>query len=284
MRKQTHRQLAKKGDRNNKTEQAKEVHRSLCKQQSNAAEEHLYVWCQWKSLGVRLIQAFLDFWMRNAAEVGWDAKAEAVSRKNSSVHQNEGWEAIITAPHRTILTGEQKNSNCDMKCHTSMSLIWVDRLGKMYLGNVMQKASERIVQCSATSSDAQQTGLNDSQGSLGQSRTGLGDLRMKIKSSLFQDCWNWVSDCSKQVRGKKEKIKSINLKVSLQLQMLKGKARETGMRIATGRDCFIRIQSFKEYAGSDQIGDGRTTKSILWKSGKYFKRSRFSYMKGTCTG
>lgn len=84
--------------------------------------------------------------------------------------------------------------------------------------------------------------------------------------------------------GKKEKIKSINLKVSLQLQMLKGKAQETGMRIATGRDCFIRIQSFKEYAGSDQIGDGRTTKSILWKSGKYFKRSRFSYMKGTCTG
>lgn len=104
------------------------------------------------------------------------------------MHQNEGWEAIITAPHRTILTGEQKNSNCDMKCHTSMSLIWVDRLGKMYLGNVMQKASERIVQCSATSSDAQQTGLNDSQGSLGQSRTGLGDLKMKIKSSLFQDC------------------------------------------------------------------------------------------------
>lgn len=62
---------------------------------------------------------------------------------------------------------------------------------------------------------------------------------------------------------KKEKIKSINLKVSLQLQLLKDKAQETGMRIATGRACFMRIQSFKECAGSDQIDDGRTTKSIL---------------------
>jgi len=60
-----------------------------------------------------------------------------ISREKSDVHQNEGWAAIITAPlhmweqHRTILTGEQKNSNCDMKCHVSMSFIWVDRPGKM---------------------------------------------------------------------------------------------------------------------------------------------------------
>lgn len=85
-------------------------------------------------------------------------------------------------------------------------------------------------------------------------------------------------------KEKREKIKSINLKVSLQWQLLKGKAQETGMRTGTGRTCFIRIQTFEEYAGNDQIGDRRTTKNILWKSGKYFKRSRFSYMKAAQCG
>lgn len=65
---QTHMQFAKRGDRDNKTEQAKEVHRSLCKQQSNAAEEHLYTWCQRKALGVRLTQAFLG--------IGFQVKAK----------------------------------------------------------------------------------------------------------------------------------------------------------------------------------------------------------------
>lgn len=51
------------------------------------------------------------------------------------------------------------------------------------------------------------------------------------------------------------------------------------MGTATGRAYFIRIQSFEEYSGNDQIGDGRTTKSVLRKPSKYFKRSRFSYVK-----
>lgn len=52
------------------------------------------------------------------------------------------------------------------------------------------------------------------------------------------------------------------------------------MGTAAGRACFIRIQSFEDYTGNDhQIGDGRTIKSVLWKSSKYFKRSRFSHVK-----
>ena len=35
------------------------------------------------------------------------------------------------------------------------------------------------------------------------------------------------------------------------------------MGTATGRACFITVQSFEEYAGNDQIGDGRTTKSVV---------------------
>lgn len=56
------------------------------------------------------------------------------------------------------------------------------------------------------------------------------------------------------------------------------------MGTARGRACFIRIQSFEEYAGNYQMGDGRTTKSILWKSSKYFKRSRFSRIKVVLCG
>lgn len=53
---------------------------------------------------------------------------------------------------------------------------------------------------------------------------------------------------------------------------------------ATGRACIISILSFGEYTDDDQIGDGRTTKSILWNSSKYFKRSRFSYVKVVLCG
>lgn len=53
------------------------------------------------------------------------------------------------------------------------------------------------------------------------------------------------------------------------------------MGITTGRDCFIRRQNVEEYAGSDQTGDGRTTKGILWKSSRYFKRSKFNYIEVT---
>lgn len=53
---------------------------------------------------------------------------------------------------------------------------------------------------------------------------------------------------------------------------------------ATGRACIISILSFEEYTDDDQMGDGRTTKSVLWKSNKYFKSSRFSYVKVVLCG
>lgn len=112
MRKQTHRQFAKKGDRNNKSRPRKYIGVS-----ASSSLMLLRSTCMVPKEGFRgkVNTSISEFLNEKCCWGGMTYKSRSrVSRKNSNVHQNEGWEAIIKAPlhtweqHRAILTGEQK--------------------------------------------------------------------------------------------------------------------------------------------------------------------------------
>lgn len=80
--------------------------------------------------------------------------------------------------HNTAVTGDRKRDTGVIQTWDK-SFICVDRQGRPYCGDVIQKASARLVPYSAAGSDAQQTGWNDGQGYLRATEKRAGGFEKK---------------------------------------------------------------------------------------------------------
>lgn len=80
--------------------------------------------------------------------------------------------------HNTAVTGDRKRDTGVIQTWDKSS-ICVDRQGRPYCGDVIQKASARLVPYSAAGSDAQQTGWNDGQGYLRATQKRAGGFEKK---------------------------------------------------------------------------------------------------------
>lgn len=140
--------------------------------------------------------------MRNAAEVGWDAKADQWKEAREWHVTKQGGSncpLFMQEQHHTALTGDRRIYSG--VCETwHRSFCCADRPGRLYFRDVDQKASARTVSYSATALTRSKEAGTTARSSLGQPRKGQGDWRRKIKSSLFNTVETEPKTSSQQVR------------------------------------------------------------------------------------